>query len=71
MEFMNKFAERLKELRMENKLSQTSLADALKVSQPAIARWEKNLQIPNIDIAIKVARYFNVSTDFLLGLKDY
>ena len=68
---MNKFAERLKELRLENKLSQSDLAKELKVSQPAIARWEANLQVPNIDIAIKVALYFKVSTDFLLGLENY
>lgn len=67
---MNKFAERLKELREENQLSQRTLAKELGVSQAAIARWENNLQTPNIDIAIIVAKYFNVTTDYLLGLED-
>ena len=67
---MNKFAENLKELRVENGLSQSKLAKELGVSQAAIARWEANLQIPNIDIAILVAKFFAVSTDYLLGLED-
>ena len=67
---MNKFAERLKELRLDKKLSQRELAKATGFSQAAIARWESNLQIPNIDVAITFAKYFNVSTDFLLGLDD-
>ncbi len=67
---MNKFAERLKELRIEHNLSQRELGLKIKVSQAAIARWENNLQIPNIDIAIAVAKFFNVTTDYLLGLED-
>ena len=66
---MNSFAERLKELREENGLSQRTLAKELGVSQAAIARWENQLQTPNIDIAIIVAKYFKVSTDYLLGLE--
>ena len=67
---MNKFAERLKDLREENGFSQRTLAKELGVSQAAIARWESNLQTPNIDVAIMVAQYFKVSTDYLLGLED-
>ena len=67
---MNKFAEKLKELREENNLSQRNLAKELGFSQAAIARWENNLQTPNIDVAIIVAKYFKVSTDFLLGFED-
>ena len=60
---MNKFAERLKELRIEKELSQSALAKA-------IARWESNLQIPNINVAIAFAIFFGVTTDYLLGLED-
>ena len=67
---MNKFAERLKELRIDNNLSQHSLAKATGFSQAAIARWEANLQVPNIDVAIIFADFFKVSTDYLLGLED-
>lgn len=67
---MNVFPERLKELRLNNNLSQTTLAKALNVSQAAIARWEAGLQTPNIEFAVAIAKYFNVSTDYLLGLKN-
>lgn len=66
---MNKFAERLKELREEKGLSQRALAKELAFSQAAIARWENNLQTPNIDVAIIIARFFKVTTDYLLGLE--
>ena len=65
-----KFSQILKELRIEKKLSQNELAKQTGYSQPAIARWEANLQIPNIEVAITFAKFFGVSTDYLLGLED-
>ena len=67
---MKEFAERIKDLRLEKNLSQSELAKELGYTQPAIARWENNLQIPNIEVAVKFAKYFNVSADYLLGLED-
>ena len=67
---INKFSERLKELRTDKNLSQRTLANDTGFSQPAIARWESGLQIPNIDVAIVMAQYFGVTTDYLLGLED-
>lgn len=67
---MSKFAERLKNLRQQNNLTQRQLAKQTGLSQPALARWEANLQIPNIDVAITFANYFGVTTDYLLGLED-
>lgn len=67
---MSKFAEKLKELREEKGLSQRALAKELSFSQAAIARWENDLQTPNIDVAIIVAKFFKVTTDYLLGLED-
>ncbi|MBR2220754.1 MAG: helix-turn-helix transcriptional regulator, partial [Clostridia bacterium] len=37
----------------------------------AISRWERGLQIPNIDTLIVFAKYFKVSCDYLVGLEDY
>ena len=67
---MSRFSERLKELRIEKNLSQRALSKELGYSQPAIARWEYGTQIPNIDVAITIAKYFGVTTDYLLGLED-
>lgn len=67
---MNKFAERLKELREDRNLSELQLAKELKISQATINRWEHGLRIPNLEMLVILAKYFNVSTDYLCGLED-
>ncbi|MBQ4542449.1 MAG: helix-turn-helix transcriptional regulator [Clostridia bacterium] len=64
------FAERLKELREDNKVSLKKLGEAIGVSDIAISRWENLKRIPNIEVLSAIADYFAVSTDFLLGKKD-
>lgn len=67
-----KFAERLKELRVDANLSQKQLSINLngRIDQSAIARWEKGLRIPNLESAMMLAEYFGVSLDYLAGLED-
>ena len=67
---MTKIAEQIKELREEKNLSQRALAKETGYSQAAIARWEAGLQVPNVEVAVTFARYFDVSVDYLLGLED-
>ncbi len=67
---MNKFAERLTELRKEKDISQTELAKQLNISVACINRWEKNLRVPNIDSLILLCKYFSCSADYMLGLED-
>lgn len=67
---MNKFAERLKELRTEKNLSQNELARQVKISVACINRWENNLRVPNIDSIIVLCKYFGCSADYLIGLED-
>jgi transcriptional regulator with XRE-family HTH domain len=67
---MNKFIERLKQLRTEKNLSQAQLAKEIDVTQPAIAYWETGKKIPNAQAIITLAQYFGVTTDYLLGLED-
>ena len=66
-----KVNERLKELRIEKGLSQMGLANATGISQSAIARWELNQAEPTATTIIILAKFFEVSADFLLGLTDY
>ena len=66
----NKFCERLLLLRHKENLSYRQLAKNTGFSAPAIIRWEKGIQIPNIETLVTLAHYFNVSTDYLLGLVD-
>ncbi len=65
-----KFSNRLKELRNELNLSQQSLAKAIGVTQKAIDFWEKDINEPKVSYIIKLAKFFKVSTDYLLGIEN-
>ena len=58
---------RIKELREEKGLTQTEVAAAIGGSQ---SNWEKKLVDPPSDAVCKLANFFNVSTDYLLGRTD-
>lgn len=60
----------LKRLREENKISQQKLANELKVSQSTVGMWENGKNKPEFDTLIKIADYFNVSVDYLLGKSE-
>lgn len=66
---MKKFAERLKELRIERELSQAQLAKATGLSHTAITYWETEQRVPNANAIIILAAFFNVTTDYLLGVE--
>lgn len=65
-----KFSIRIKKLREERELSQAKLALGLGTFQQTVDRWEKNKIEPDIEMILKIAIFFNVSTDYLLGLTD-
>ena len=64
------FAKRFKELRKKNHLSILDLEDKIGVSMSTINHWESNLRSPSIKKIFKLAEYFNVSVDYLLGRTD-
>lgn len=61
---------RLKELRIEKNLSQWDVANGIQTGQRNISRWEKGEVLPTSDFIIKLADFFEVSTDYLLGRTD-
>ena len=65
-----KFSNRLKELRVEFNLSQQALAKEIGVTQKAIDFWEKDINEPKASYIIKLAKFFNVSSDYLLGIEN-
>ena len=67
---MEKFAERLKELRNEKGLTQDQLAEATGLSQSALANWENGKRSPAAYAIMTLAKYFGVTTDYLLGMSD-
>lgn len=64
------FKERLKELRKEKHLSQIELAKELQVSQRSISSWETGFRRPDFEMLEILAKFFNVTTDYLLGITD-
>lgn len=59
--------ERIKSLRTEKNLSQESLAQGIKSNQKQISKWERGQIEPNIDALTRLADYFEVSVDYLIG----
>ena len=64
------FAERLKKLRLEADMKQSDLGKLLGVSASTIGMYEQGRRYPDFETLIKIANYFNVSLDFLLGRSD-
>ena len=62
---------RLKELRLEYSLTQSQLAMYLNISQQTYSRYETGELEPPIDYLVKLARFYDVNIDYLLGLSDY
>ena len=67
---MNIFAERLKSLREEEKLSLRDLEKKIGINKDILSRCERGVRSPNGEELIKLANFFRVSTDYLLGLED-
>ncbi len=70
---MNKnimFAERIKSLRKESSLSQVALAEKIDSNQKQVSKWERGQIEPNLDMLRKLADYFEVSVDYLIGRTD-
>ncbi len=61
------FAKRLRVLMEENKTTQPQLAEAVGVSRQAVGQWKDGNTVPDILDFQKIADFYNVSTDFLLG----
>ena len=61
---------KIKELRTEQKMTQSDLAERLGVTKSSISSYENGSRLPSYDILLKIARIFKVSTDILLGHGD-
>ena len=61
------FGQKLKELRRKHKITQEQLAKIINVERSSIGKYESTNTIPSKETLLKIAQYFNVSTDYLLG----
>lgn len=64
------FGNVLKTLRLKENMTQANLAQKLGLTKSVISAYETGLRLPSYDILIHIARIFNVSTDYLLGLEN-
>jgi len=64
------FAEKIKMLREEKNLSQLQLANILQVNQTTVSTWELGKKLPDFPNIVKIAKFFDVTSDYLLGLSD-
>lgn len=64
------FADRIKELRKLNNMTQTDLGKLLSVGNTTISMYESGKSTPNDEIKMKIAEHFNVSLDYLMGLTN-
>ena len=61
---------RIKDLRLESNLRQIDMAQQTGFAQSTIAQWENGIKLPSLEAVVILAKFFNCSTDYLLGLED-
>lgn len=61
---------RLRDLREDHDLKQAEIADMLKIQQTVYSRYERGVQNLPLDYLIKLADFYKVSTDYILGRTD-
>ena len=66
-----KFAERLRECRIENEISQANPALICNVSQSKISNLERGTTLPDAEMIVTICKVLHESADYLLGIKDY
>lgn len=62
-------ADKIKSLREARDMTQTTLAKTLGVTRSGINAWEMGISVPSTHYIVELAKYFNVSTDYLLGIE--
>ena len=67
---MNTFTEILKELLEKGDKSQTKICEEMKIKKQKLSHWKTGYVEPNIDDLISLAKYFDVSIDYLVGYTD-
>lgn len=64
------FGNVLKTLRLKENMTQAQLAQKLGLTKSVISAYETGLRLPSYDVLIHIAKIYNVSTDYLLGLEN-
>jgi len=64
-------SQRLKKIRLESGMSQNEVSKKLKISQSTWGNYEADIRKPDIEMLARIAQFFDVTTDYLLGLTDH
>lgn len=64
----NDFGENLKKLRKSRELTQKELGAKVSLSKAVISKYENGMGYPSFDVLIRIAQFFGVTTDYLLGV---
>lgn len=67
---MDKFSSRICEVRTKKGVTQYKLAQDLSVNRSSVSKWESGDRMPSFEMMLKIAAYFDVSTDYLYGISD-
>ena len=67
---MKTFKERVKELRIEKQLTGEKFGEIFNVTKTAVSYWENGKSFPGEEMVSKIADFFDVTTDYLLGKSD-
>lgn len=63
-------ADKVKDLREKNNLTQSALAKKLNVTRSSVNAWEMGISVPSTTLLVELAKLFHVSTDYLLGIES-
>lgn len=63
------FSENLRRIRKESGYTQQDIAERLSVAQATVANYERGVRIPDVDTLVKLSKIFDVSIDYLIGVK--
>ncbi|MBR2375867.1 MAG: helix-turn-helix transcriptional regulator [Clostridia bacterium] len=61
--------ENIKYLRTQSGMNQVEFAKKMSVTKQCVSNWENDNVLPSIEMLVRIAKFFNVSTDYLLGIE--
>lgn len=67
---MKTYGHRIAKLREQRKLTQEELSKQLSISRASLSHYEKNRRVPDYETLNKIADFFNVTVDYLIGRTD-
>ncbi len=63
------FGYRLRELRLSKQMTQAQVAKRLNLSKTTISGYENNIKTPSIDVLVRLANLYGVTSDYILGIE--